>query len=124
MNEKTIQNKILALGRGACRLFRANSGIAWQGQPKQHGNNLLLSNFRKVQLMPKGTPDIIGFKTVEIMPKDIGKKVAVFVVIETKAPNGKITKEQANFLNIVREAGGMSGCAQSVEDAQEILGGK
>jgi hypothetical protein len=51
----------------------------------------------------------------------IGRRVAVFVAVEVKAPGRKATPEQINFLDKVRADGGFAGIARSVMEAKEII---
>jgi hypothetical protein len=44
-----------------------------------------------------------------------------FFCIEVKRPKEKPTKEQLHFLKMVRESGGVSGWADNVKDALNIL---
>ncbi len=46
----------------------------------------------------------------------IGKSVAIFAAVEVKSKSGKLTRDQENFLNAVRDAGGIAICARSVDD--------
>jgi hypothetical protein len=62
------------------------------------------------QLGEPGSSDLLGFT-----------KTGKIIAIECKAPRGKLTSSQERFLERVREAGGVSGVARSVEDAQAIL---
>lgn len=60
-----------------------------------------------------GISDIIG------QMKGSGKLLA----IEVKTDIGKLSDEQAEFLDIVTKAGGVAGVARSVPEAIEILEG-
>ena len=114
---------LLALSRGSSRLFRANAGKAWQGDRAQiHKGILTLHNPRRIELMPAGTTDLIGWQSVTIRAEDVGKQVAVFVGIETKSADGRYRKGQRAFRRQVEKAGGMVGLARSIEDAKEIMG--
>jgi hypothetical protein len=62
-----------------------------------------------------GAADLIGWATVD------GR--AVFVAIEIKVPGQRPRKDQAHFLATVQAAGGIAGCACSVEEALAILYG-
>lgn len=67
-----------------------------------------------------GTSDLIGHHTVTITPDMVGRQVAVFVAIEAK-DRGRLTPAQRAFLLAVHRAGGIAGCARSVDDARAIL---
>lgn len=112
---------MLALSRGDTRLFRANAGKAWQGRSTFRGAVLTLENYRAVELMPAGTPDLIGWHSQIITPADIGKEVAVFVGIECKSATGKYRAAQRKFRSALVDAGGIAGIARNVVEAREIL---
>lgn len=111
-NEQTVQNRIrLALGSGAARLFRNNTGALRDaaGRLVRYG------------LCP-GSSDLIGWKTITITPDMVGQQLAQFVAIEVK-DRGRATPEQVRFIEAVQNAGGLAGVARSVDDAQAILDG-
>lgn len=111
-NEHTVQNRIrLALGAGAARLFRNNTGAL-----KDAAGRLV-----RYGLCP-GSSDLIGWKRLTITPDMVGQEVAVFVAIEVK-DRGRATPEQLRFIEAVQNAGGLAGVARSVDDAQAILDG-
>jgi len=109
-NEASVQNKIrLAFGNGDTRLFRNNTGALTD----IHGRLVTFG-------LCRGSSDLIGFRSIEITPEMVGKKLAVFTAIEVK-DKGKATKDQNNFLQLIKNAGGFSGVARSVKDAALIL---
>src|SRR4051812_40930117 len=55
-----------------------------------------------------------GWKTVEITPHLVGKKLAVFVAVEVKTHKGGLTEEQDNFLRAVKSVGGVAIKARNV----------
>jgi hypothetical protein len=105
-SEATILKQVMlkASERGY-RVFRNNVGVAFQpnGQVIRYG-------------LHTGSSDIIGWHTQVITQDMVGKKVAVFLAIETKTKKGKITKEQINFLKEVDEAGGIAMLARTPDD--------
>jgi len=56
----------------------------------------------------------------------VGKRVAIFTAIEVKdtRPGSRLMPEQRNFIEQVRESGGLAGEAQSVDEAMHIIGGR
>lgn len=69
-----------------------------------------------------GSSDLIGWKTILVSPRDVGRELAVFVSIEVKdEKRGRLTAAQNFWLEAVRSAGGIAGIARSVEDASRIL---
>ena len=114
-SERDTQTSILLeLSRGPTRLLRINAGVAWQGSVLQHNRDLLvLAHPRAIRLAAPGVSDIIGWT-------EGGR----FVAIEVKAPRGRVTDEQAAFIELVRRSGGLAGVARSVDDARAILEGR
>jgi len=53
----------------------------------------------------------------------VGQEIAVYLSIEVKGEHGRATKEQKQWLEIVKKAGGLAGIAKSVEDAEKIIFG-
>ena len=109
-NEGAVQNRIrLALSRGATRLFRNNTGALKDATGR-------LVHFG----LCKGSSDLIGWKTVTITPEMVGQEIAVFCALEIK-DKGKATVLQRHFISVVHDAGGISGVARSVDEAERIL---
>jgi hypothetical protein len=98
-----------ACGRGVVRLFRNNTGALEDktGRVVRYG-------------LCKGSSDLIGWRTVDITEDMVGQRVAVFVALEVK-DRGRLTPEQAGFLEVVRRAGGIAAEVRSVEDAEAAL---
>ena len=67
-----------------------------------------------------GSSDLIGWKSVTITAEMLGKRHAVFVAIEVKAPGGRATDEQVNFLNQVKLAGGVAAIVRSAEELNSL----
>ena len=112
-SETKLQQEIrLALGTiPSLRLFRNQVG---QLPDPRTG--------RYVQFgLAKGSSDLVGFKTIKITPEMIGKDLAVFTSIEVKTNTGQLSKNQHNWLQAVKKAGGITGVARNVRDALEIL---
>ena len=56
-----------------------------------------------------GSGDLIGWNSVEVTPDMVGKKVAIFLSVETKRPkNGHVSTEQKTWMNVVNNAGGIA----------------
>ena len=85
-------------------VWRNNSGAL----PDKRG---VLLRFGKV-----GSSDILG----------IDKRSGKFIAIEVKRPDGsyKPTPAQLEFLNEIRDAGGLAGIATCTEDVDRILAGE
>lgn len=127
MAERDIQAAaLLALSRGAVRLFRNNTGTGWAGtliRKFQVGRwfNVELKNARPLHAgLCVGSADTIGWRTIEVTPAMVGKRVAVFTAIEFKNRR-TVTDEQRQFLHAVKSAGGIAGVAHSVDEARDIV---
>jgi hypothetical protein len=109
-SEHLIQQAIRLLSRGTIRLWRNNTGAIRdaRGQLVRFG-------------LCVGSSDLIGFRTLEITPAMVGRRIAQFVALEVKAPNGRTTPEQQAFIQTVSDAGGLAAVVRSPEQAQSIL---
>lgn len=125
--ETNNQKKImLAVSEAGAIIFRNNTGMGWAGKlvKRTADGGVYLANARPLHAgLCKGSSDLIGFKTVEITPDMVGKKIAVFTAIEVKDVGKKnnSSNEQKNFIKSVKKAGGFAGVADSVDSALEIL---
>ena len=113
--ERDIQSAILlALSHGPTRLLRINAGVAWQGTViERTPQRLVLARPYAIRLAAPGVSDLIGWT-------EGGR----FVALEVKGPRGRITDEQAAFIDLVRRSGGLAGVARSLDDARAILEGR
>lgn len=112
MSEQQIQQEIrLQCGKGPVRLWRNNTGRLMDryGRPVTFG------------LCP-GSSDLIGLRQVVIGPEHLGQTMAVFAAIEVKAPGGRASPEQKQFISAIQGFGGIAGIARSVAEANSILG--
>lgn len=128
MSESSLYAEILAEhSRGDCRLFRQNAGFAWQGQViEQTAHRLVLANPRPLRMGVPGMSDLGGWVTVDTEAALYCgiARLANYVAIECKSARGRLTPEQANFIELVRRSGGRAGVARSVEDAGIIVRGE
>lgn len=98
--------------------------MAWVGKSKRLPNStdLLIQDARPLHAgLCEGSSDLIGWTTKTVTPDMVGKPVAVFTAIEVKSGTGRATKEQINFLKVVRESGGISGVITSPEQAETFI---
>ena len=104
------QIRLAAGARPGTRLFRNNTGVLpdRNGRPVSYG-------------LCKGSPDLVGWVSVEITPEMVGRRLAVFAGIEVKTERGRVEVEQLNFIEQLQAAGGLAGVARSVEQAKEVL---
>lgn len=108
----------------SCRLFRNNTGSAYQGDVQWLPGHvsLKIDNPRILDAgLCKGSSDLIGWTTVTITPEMFGKRVAVFTALEVKTPTGRTSSEQLNFVDTVRAAGGLGFIVRSESEAIERL---
>ena len=106
------------------KIMRNNTGFAWvgSGKPVFQNNNLSLFNPRGYHFgLGKGTADLIGWKSINVTPDMVGKKIAVFTAIEVK-DKSKPEPAQIDFLNELNDAGGYAGVAHNLDEALEIIG--
>lgn len=114
MREHDIQNKIrLEFGqRTGGILFRGNVGLAWTGSRvvrNQDGSVTIFDARPFTSGLPQGFSDLFG-----VLP---GGR-AIF--LEVKAPSGKPTEAQVNFIEQMQRLGAAAGVTRSIEDAIAI----
>lgn len=101
MTETDIQNLILIeVSKCGHRLFRANAGKVQDARTGAW-----------IKLMPKGFPDLFGFRRCD------GK----FIAIEVKTSKGKLSKDQERFRDFAITQNIIYGVARSPEDAISII---
>lgn len=98
--EHDIQNAIRAALAPYAVIFRANVGSGWTADGRFFSTGL-----------PVGFSDLFGVR------KSDGR--AVF--IEVKTASGRVSKEQAHFLTVMRSAGAIAGVCRSPEDAVKLI---
>lgn len=130
--EHELQNEIRNELAGDCLMFRANVGRGWQGTGKPvrfskethvvaKRGDVLLRGARPFDTgLPTGFSDLFGVTSIVITQEMVGKRVGVFYAMEVK-DKAKASSEQANFLQAVKNNGGIAGIARSVEDARRIV---
>lgn len=111
MTESPLQRKILLeLGsRPNQRFFRNNCGTA----------ELKDGRWIKFGLHP-GSSDLIGFRTLTILPEHVGCRIAVFCGAEIKTPTGVVRSNQRTWQTVVRQFGGIAEVLRSTEDTRLI----
>lgn len=122
--ENNIQKRImLALSKQGVTIFRNNTGMGWAGEAiRLQSGDVLIKNPRPLHAgLCVGSSDLIGFKPVKITPDMVGKTVAVFTAVEVKTPTGRASKEQLNFIDRVKQAGGNAGVARNEAEAEYIV---
>lgn len=127
MSEKNIQSLVmLAASQAGATVFRNNSGNAVAGKMQRiekdgpvhlRKGDWVVRNGRRTQFgLCVGSSDLIGWKP-EIVN---GAPFARFLALEVKAPGGRATEEQKNFITAVRRAGGLAGVVRSPDEAVAI----
>ena len=108
MIERDAKQRIMmALGYGIGRLFNNPVG---QVQDQRSGQWIKYG-------LCVGSSDLIGWRSVEITPDMVGRRVAVFTAVEAKSDTGRLTAQQTAFLDAVRAAGGIGIMARSADEA-------
>jgi hypothetical protein len=68
-----------------------------------------------------GSADFVGLRSVVVTPAMVGKRVAVFLALETKAPGKDADTHQDAWLTEVRDAGAIAGVARNAQEAEDLL---
>lgn len=110
---QTQQEIRLAASAAGCTLFRNNIG----------GYQDASGRWIKYGVCNPGGSDLLGWLPVVITADMVGRTVAVFTAIEVKAPRGRATDAQVNFIAAVIAAGGRAGIARSTDDLRAIVKG-
>lgn len=131
-NMRSIWMAAAAIGRTV--LFRLNTGVGWVT-----GGGKVIHRDDGAVVVPFGRPiplgfglasnkpvvgagDLVGWHTIRITADMIGCKVAVFTSIEAKRPTGgRTSADQVNWLQQVRDAGGIAVVANTPAVAQAFL---
>lgn len=94
--------------------MRAASGVAWWHTPNGEARSPVDGAKLKRMGVKPGVADIVG-----LVPAPRGG--LTFFALEIKGPQGRLTKEQRAFLDLVGDGGGCSGWAASLDDALAML---
>ena len=124
MRERPVQNEIRNALAGKATIFRGQVGTGWTGEQviDLENGDVLIRGARPFSTgLPPGFSDLFGWTPTLITPQHVGLQLAVFTAIECKAPRGRTSESQANFLRAVEKAGGYSGVAKSPADALQII---
>jgi hypothetical protein len=123
MKESNIQKKIMIAVSKYSRVFRNNVGTGWTGKisPTKDGGKYIKDARPLKAGLCVGSSDLIGWTEKTVTADMIGQKIAIFTALEIKTATGKATKEQLNFIRVVKQSGGISGIARSEIEAVEIV---
>ena len=105
------------------RVLRNNVGTAWAGRSyRDKSGAVVIPQARHVRFgLAVGSGDGIGWHSIEITPEMVGRRVAVFVSLETKTATGRASQEQKDWFKAVHDAGGIAIIARSEGEAEEAL---
>ena len=111
MNETNLSRHLRILAsRLEARLFRNQVG------------HYTIEGGRKITTgLGVGSPDLVGWKTLEITPEMVGKSVAVFAGIEVKSGHRKASPKQESWIAAIRAAGGIACVARNADEVQAVL---
>jgi len=136
--EESNRTKRIMLGvNKLCKLFRNNTGRAYQGSGKpirvqkptkmlMVPGDVLLKCARIIDFgLMKGSGDTIGITTKIVddafIEKYRDKPIGILTTIEVKTPTGKLSPEQKHWIKRIKELGGLAGMATDVEGALKII---
>jgi hypothetical protein len=106
-----LKRILLRCSRGASRLWRNNVG-AYKTDA---------GHWIRYGVCNPGGSDLLGFRTIEIKPEHVGKRIAQFVAFEVKQPGEDPTEEQLKFGKIVNKNGGLFAVVHDEEEAEIIM---
>lgn len=122
-SERRIQNEVLlAAADAGMTLWRNNVAMTWTGKTERLADgSILIREPRPLHAgLCNGSSDLIGLRRMVITADQVGQEIAQFSAVEVKTKRGRLTANQARFLDFVRDAGGFSIVARSADD----LGGQ
>lgn len=126
-----MQQIMRAMSDAGSRLFRNHVGVAFQGKPTRFSEtttvqvepgDVLIRKARTVTAgLITGSSDLVGWTTRMISEYDVGKYIAQFTAVEVKTEEGSLEPEQKQFLEVVRDSGGVAIVARSAEEGVKRL---
>jgi len=127
-----LRRVMLEIGHGPVRAFRNNVGVGWAGRATMCRNMPMTVTLQPGDVVVRGahplhaglcegSSDIIGWRSVRVLPYMLGRTLAVFMGLEIKSPDGRIRQSQERFQEEVKSAGGIAGTVRSVDDALAAL---
>ena len=112
-------------------LWRNNVGVFLQGKQrriKEGGlitvspGDVVLSRPRTIRCgLDVGSSDLIGLTPVVVTPAMVGKTIAVFTSPEAKDIDGVVEPEQASWIAMVNDNGGISFVFRSEIEGRQLL---
>lgn len=118
-----VQQILIACSKAGARMFRMQVGLAWIGSriTKNADGSITIHDPRPLKSGTVGMSDTGGWTSVIITEDMVGTKIAQSAWIEVKQGAGRLSKEQAAFIQAARLAGCRAGVARTVEEAVAIL---
>lgn len=114
-----LHRLLLAASQLGARLFRNQVGRYRLARPGcmecQRYGRMIASG------LAVGSPDLVGWQSVTVTPAMVGQTLAVFVGVEAKAEDGRLSEPQRAFQAALARAGARVGVARSVADLETIL---
>ncbi len=132
MKESELKKRVVVLFRKLTggRTFMNNTGVGHVGTVASRTKSTITLKDSRVQQFGfgAGSADVIGIMPVVITPEMVGKTVGVFTAIETKKPGWSYRgtpheMDQLNWLNMVKDRGGVGAFVQSSSDLENMIGG-
>lgn len=113
----------VAASRAGARLLRNHVGLGWQGRMvDRRGATITLADARPLAAgLARGSSDLVGWYPLTIGPGHVGRTLAVFASVEVKTQRGRLSVEQARWLEAVEAAGGLAGIARSADDVRHLI---
>jgi hypothetical protein len=132
VKESTILKQVmLAATKVGAVVFRNNTGQGWIGRSRRlapgeryvaSGGEVLIHDARPLHAgLFVGSGDLIGWRSIEVTPEMVGRRIATFVSLETKSAKGRSSKEQVNWHDQVNGAGGIALVCKSADDLSKAL---
>ena len=126
-SESEVQQRVqIEAAKHGVVLMRNNSGqmVGLEGRSVRFG----LGNISAKHSEHSKSSDLIGISTIVITSDMVGKKIGVFTAIEVKTEDWNDGKKldkretaQLNFIQWVRERGGIAGFVNSVDSFIHLL---
>ena len=106
----TQRNVMIESSKLGATIFRNNTAQGWVGEVvSRTTTTITLKNPRPLHAgLYKGSADLIGWTPVLIDERHFGQTLACFTALEIKSRKGRLTKEQAVFLNQLAIHGGIA----------------
>ncbi|HEY5797701.1 MAG TPA: VRR-NUC domain-containing protein [Bosea sp. (in: a-proteobacteria)] len=130
MSESDLMRRLqIRASQLGARLFRQNTGLAWVGNVttiygdrfvRVKSGDVVIRNARPFKAGFKGMSDLGGWAPVTITPEMVGSTLPVYAQVEVKG-DARPTKEQLDWIEAVKKAGGRAGVARSEIDLARIL---